>query len=222
MHETENEEGGAVRLSRREVLRFFAGAGAMMAAGDSLSLGVPGAPAAQGYGSDPDLLRIYKPGDVWPLTMSAEQKAAATALADVILPEDELGPAASALRVPDFIDEWVSAPYPNQQAVRGTIMDGLVWLDGEARKRHGKPFAALEAAQQTALCDAICDLEKAGPEYQAAAQFFRSFRGLAMGAYFCTPEGWKAIGYVGNVPLASYDGPPPEVLEKLGVEQTVK
>ena len=52
--------------------------------------------------------------------------------------------------------------------------------------------------------------------------FFARFRGLAAGAYFATPPGWKAIGYVGNIPLASFAGPPPEVLARLGVEQTVK
>jgi hypothetical protein len=41
------------------------------------------------------------------------------------------------------------------------------------------------------------------------------------GAYYATPAGWKAIGYVGNTPLTSFDGPPAEVLEKLGVTQTV-
>ena len=54
------------------------------------------------------------------------------------------------------------------------------------------------------------------------ASFFSRFRSLAAGAYYGTPEGWKAIGYIGNIPLPSFDGPPPEVLAKLGVEQTVK
>ena len=43
-----------------------------------------------------------------------------------------------------------------------------------------------------------------------------------MGAYYGTPKGWKAIGYVGNMPLPALDGPPQEVLDKLGLEQTVK
>ena len=42
-----------------------------------------------------------------------------------------------------------------------------------------------------------------------------------MGAYYGTPAGWKAIGYVGNTPLASFDGPPQEVLDRVGVQQTV-
>jgi hypothetical protein len=48
------------------------------------------------------------------------QRRLVTFLADLILPEDEYGPAASALRVPDFIDEWVSAPYPKQRATPKT------------------------------------------------------------------------------------------------------
>ena len=42
-------------------------------------------------------------------------------------------------------------------------------------------------------------------------------RNLCAGGYYSTPEGWKAIGYVGNVPLITFDGPPNEVLEKAGV-----
>ena len=152
----------------------------------------------------------------------ADAKAAASALGDVILPADDLGPAASALRVPDYIDEWISAPYPAQQAIRPVILDGLGWLDAEAGKRFQADFAKLTAVQQAAICDDICDPAKAKPEFRAAAKFFSAFRGLAMGAYYATPEGWKAIGYVGNVASATFEGPPPEVLAKLGLEQTVK
>ena len=40
-------------------------------------------------------------------------------------------------------------------------------------------------------------------------------------AAYATPAGWEAIGYVGNVALPKFDGPPAEVLAKLGVTQTV-
>jgi len=53
-----------------------------------------------------------------------------------------------------------------------------------------------------------------------AAHFFSRFR--AAPAYYATPQGWKAIGYVGNVQLPPFDGRPPEVLAKLGVTQTVQ
>jgi hypothetical protein len=39
-----------------------------------------------------------------------------------------------------------------------------------------------------------------------------------MGAFYSSPQGFKDIQYVGNVPLQKFDGPPPEVLRflKLG------
>ncbi len=213
------------RLSRREVLKFFAAVTATLAAHDLTAMGQDAQsplPLAKGYGSDPDLTKIYKPGDVWPLTFSPAQHRASAALADVIFPADNLGPAASALRVTDYIDEWVSAPYPAQQHDRPVIIDGLAWIDAESQKRFSKDFADLAAAQQTAICDDICWPADAKPEFRKAADFFVRFRSLAAGAYYGTPEGWKALGYVGNVALATFDGPPPEVLQRLGLEQTVK
>jgi hypothetical protein len=211
------------RLSRREVIKWFVAASAAMSVSEvELFAKTPAAAvAAHGYGSDPDLLKEYKPGDVWPLTLDAKQQAAAKALCDVLFPEDHLGPAASALGIAEFLDEWISAPYPIQQADRPVIIDGLAWLDAESKKRFKKDFAALDAKQQHAICDDICDRKKAKPEFKKAATFFSKFRSLTAGGYFSTEAGWKAIGYVGNVPLATFDGPPPEVLKQLGVEQTV-
>ena len=209
------------RLPRREVMRFFAGAGMFLAAGAVQGAEAHRLLAKKGYGTDPDLIKVWKPGEAWPLTISADGKKAATALADVILPADDLGPSASELRVPDYIDEWVSAPYPEQREVRPVILAGLAWLDAESGTRFAKKFAALADGQQRAICDDICDLEKAAAEFQTAAAFFRAFRGLAMGAYYSTPEGWKAIGYAGNVTSTTFEGPPAEVLRKLGLVQTV-
>jgi hypothetical protein len=211
------------RLSRREVLKFFGAVTATLAAGDyaALAQAVPTAPTAKGYGTDPDLSKIYSPGDFWPLTFTAEQRKTATALADVILPADNLGPAASTLRVPDYIDEWISAPYPAQQSDRNTIVNGLAWIELEAQKRFSKDFAGLTPEEQRAICDDIAWAAKAKPEFAKPAKFFTLFRTIAAGAYYATPEGWQALGYVGNVPLPSFDGPPPEVLQKLGLEQTV-
>ena len=203
------------RLSRREVLSFFAAA---LAASQLPAF----AQAAKGYGSDPDLTKIHTPGDVWPLTFSAAEKKAAAALADVIFPADDLGPAASTLRVADFVDEWVSAPYPDQQATRAPILEGLAWLDAESQRRFKMDFAALSAGQHRAICDDICWPPDAKPEFVKAAGFFVQFRALCAGAYYGTMDGWKAIGFVGNMPLPTFDGPPPEVLKKLGLVQTVK
>ena len=212
----------APRLERRAVLKWFAAAAASTTLPD-LGFGAQAAvPATKGYGTDPDLMKIYKPGDFWPLTFAPEERLAVTALADVILPEDHLGPAASALRVPDYIDEWISAPYPIQQKDRAAMLPGLQWLDEESRKRFQGSFASLTETQKHAICDDICGAGVVKPEFKKGAAFFSKFRSLAASAYYGTDAGWKAIGYVGNISLATFDGPPPEVLAQLGVEQTVK
>jgi hypothetical protein len=215
------------RISRRVMLKWFATATTAMSLGDLSSVSfaftaTPGQAVPKGYGQDPDLSQYYKPGDFWPLTLTSAQRKTVTALADLILPEDHLGPAASAVRVPDFIDEWVSAPYPDQVGDAKVVIPGLKWLEDESKKRFKKDFASLSEAQKRAICDDICWAPDAKPEFKQAASFFSRFRNIAVGAYYGTPEGWKAIGYVGNVPLTSFDGPPPEVLNKLGVTQTVK
>lgn len=216
-------------MSRRELVQWFAAAGTSMATGVMPSFGhgaesyVPGSAPSfpKGYGTDPLLNTVYKPGDVWPLTLDESQKRTVTALCDVILPADDLGPAASAVAVPEFIDEWISAPYPNQMADRPEILEGLEWLEKESQTRFAKDFADLDEASQHAICDDICDPEKAVPGLKKAAFFFRKFRNIAAGGYYSTEAGWKAIGFVGNIAMGSFEGPPSEVLKMLDVEQTV-
>lgn len=213
----------ATRLPRRTVLKWFAAVAATAQLPD-FSSGAPAtaAPAAKGYGMDPDLSRFYAPGDFWPLTFTPAQRDVVAALADLILPADHLGPAASELKVPAYLDEWVSAPYPLQQKDRDVVLPGLQWLEDESQKRFAKGFAALNEIEKRAIADDICWAAEAKPEFKKAAAFFTKFRTLAASAYYGTEAGWKAIGYVGNTPLASFEGPPPEVLAKVGVEQTVK
>lgn len=208
------------RMERRTAIKWMLAAAASAALLDRNAFGAdvsqPSA-GAKGYGFDPDLLKTYKPGDVWPLTFTPAQRATAAALCDTIIPADDKGPSASSLNVQDFIDEWISAPYRDHEADRRVIVDGLAWLDAEAQKRFQKTYVALADAQKSAICDDICYVPNAKPEFRDAAQFFKKFRDLTAGGYYTTPEGSKDIGYVGNVPLARYDGPPAEVLAKLGL-----
>lgn len=171
----------------------------------------------KGYGTDPDLVKEWKAGGPWPLTLSESARTTVTALCDLIIPADDQSPAASAVGVVDFIDEWISAPYPGHAEDRATVVKGLSWLEAESKKRFNAPFAKLSAPQQAAICDDICHLPDAKPEFREAAQFFRKFRDLAAGGYYSTPEGMKDIGYVGNVALEKFEGPPPEVLRRLGL-----
>jgi hypothetical protein len=177
---------------------------------------------AGGYGTDPNLLDPHKPGSLWPLVMNESQRKTTRALADTIIPKDQFGPAAGEVGVPEMLDEWISAPYPQQQDDRPIIIEGLAWIEAESNKRFGKAFADSSDGQRRMICDDICFTAEAKKEFKKPAQFFSRFRSLCAGAYYATPAGWQAIGYVGNVPLTQFDGPPPEVLEKLGVAQTVR
>lgn len=174
-------------------------------------------PATPGYGTDPDLVTPHKRGEFWPLTLSAAQRRLAAVLSDLIIPADEHSPSASAVGVVDFIDEWVSAPYPMQQRDRPIVLEGFASLDAEGTRRSGKPFAELDAATQTAICDLICDATRATPEHREPARFFALYRDLTAAAFYSSPEGREDLGYIGNVPLTSFEGAPPELLKKLNL-----
>jgi gluconate 2-dehydrogenase subunit 3-like protein len=173
--------------------------------------------AAKGYGTDPDLLKTYHPGDFWPLTLSPAQRQLAAVLCDLIIPADEHSPAASSVGVVDFIDEWVSAPYADCQRDRPIVLQGFHWLDAQARARRGKGFAALAASEQTAICDEICEPARAAPARREAARFFALYRDLTAAGFYSTPVGRKDLGYIGNVPLTHFEGPPRELLRKLNL-----
>jgi hypothetical protein len=173
--------------------------------------------ALKGYGTDPDLLKTYHPGDAWPLTLSAAQRQLAATLADLIIPADDHSPSATSVGVVDFIDEWVSAPYPDCQRDRPIVLAGFSWLDAEATRRLAKGFAALAPAQQVSICDDICDATRAAPARREAAAFFALYRDLTAAGFYSTPVGRKDLGYIGNVPLTRFEGPPPEILKKLGL-----
>ncbi len=203
----------ASSLTRREAVQRMLAAAATISLLDAKSFGVPSLPS--GIGTDPNLRAKIIP---WNRVLTAPEMKTVTALCDVIIPADEKSPAASALGVPDFIDEWVSAPYPQHVADLTQVRAGLAWMDEDAARRFdGKPFAELTSAQQNAIADDLCDLAKAKPEHKAAAEFFAKMRNLAAGGFYSTPEGWQDIGYIGNVPLIEFPGPPPEVLRHLGL-----
>jgi hypothetical protein len=201
------------RMDRREAIKW------MLAGTATLSLlqtrGWAAESSVAGYGRDPNLMEVYKPGDFWPLTLTPEQHRTVAALCDVILPADEHSPSASQLKVQDFIDEWVSAPYEPQQQHREVVLKGLVWLDEESKKRFRRSFVDLNDKEKQSICDDICSVQRAPQQLKPAAEFFRTFRSLTMSGFYTTPEGMKDIQYVGNVPLTKFDGPPPEVLKHL-------
>jgi Gluconate 2-dehydrogenase subunit 3 len=199
-------------VDRRTTLKWVLAAGASWPALRSAALA---APVTHGYGTDPNLLAIYAPGKLWPLTLSAPQRELAGILADLIIPADEHSPSASAVGVVDFIDEWVSAPYPDNRRDRPIVLGGFRWLNAESARRGGTTFARLDTRQQQQICEAICYVPRAAPPVLKAARFFARYRDLTAGAFYSSAAGRQDLGYIGNVPLARFDGPPVELLQKL-------
>jgi len=211
-------------MDRRTTIKWVLAAGAVLPLkGARAARAVPltpadVAPTARGYGTDPNLVANYRPGELWPLTFTAAERRLAVILADIIIPADEHSESASAVGVVDFIDEWVSAPYPRHQEDRTIVQDGLAWLDAEAGRRFGKGFADLDSTAQQGICDDICAETRAAPANVDAAKFFALFRDLTAGGFYSTPAGRKDLNYIGNVPLARFDGPPAELIKALGLE----
>ncbi|MES2443077.1 MAG: gluconate 2-dehydrogenase subunit 3 family protein [Pseudomonadota bacterium] len=208
---------GGLAVDRRTTLAWLAAALAIPESARGSGLDGTSWPAVQltpvtapGYGVDPDLLNPKIP---WPLTLTKAELEAAAALCDMILPADGQYSAASAVGVPAFIDEWVSAPYPRQQQDRALIVPGLAWTDAESTRRFGKAFADATAGERAGICDDVAFAGRVKPGFEKPAAFFANIRRLTLRAYYSTEEGWAQVGYMGNTPGAGpYPGPTPEAM----------
>src|ERR1700748_3672263 len=117
-------------ISRRETLAWVGAAivspyvGAMPEPAFAQEAGglwkdIPAQPVTvPGYGRDPNLT---KPSVPWPLTLSPDTRATLRTGPDLMLPADDRSPSGAALNRDAFIDEWISAPYPDQQRDRWLI-----------------------------------------------------------------------------------------------------
>ena len=208
-------------FSRRDAIKWLttAAAGTAAAAKAAPTETEPSPPAyATRYPlHDPDFTKPYVAP--WEKVMTPDELKATTVLADIILPKDDNGPAASEVGVADFINEWISAPYEEHHEAAETIRGGLGWLNTESFRRFEKGFADLTNAQQIQIVDDICDDAKAKPQHKTGARFFKKFRSLTLGGYYTHSATWKGLGYIGNISLAgTFPGVPDEIIKKLGLE----
>jgi len=153
-------------------------------------------------------------------------------LVDYIIPRDERSGSATDAGAPQYIDFVLSdqtpppgppnptprfyvAPTPAQISVRG----GLAWLDNECASRFGagKSFLTSTDAQRRQVLDDIAWPAKAKPEHSHGVAFFTRMRDMTAAAFFSSKMGVQDLRYMGNVPMAKWDGCPPEVIAKLGL-----
>jgi gluconate 2-dehydrogenase gamma chain len=213
----DHNDNSSTNLKRRDALKLLATAAVsipvMSMAGQAAAVTAKTKGAELIYRpTDPDMLKPVVP---WSMTLTQAELDDLAVLADIIIPADAQSPSAASLGAQHFINEWVSAPYPQQKADLVLVRGGLVWLNGEAKKRFGKAFAKLSAAEQRQICDDICFEPKAAANLKHGARFFAKVRDLTATAFYTTEPGMADIGYIGNKPMASFDGPSDEVLRKL-------
>ncbi len=206
--------------NRRTALKFLAtgAAGASTLAARSEDKVVASDPAiakARGTSTDPDLNSPIKAP--WPLVLTAPELALMAVLADIVLPADEVSPAASKVGVPRFINQWLSAPYELQRADLDIIRPGLGWLNTYAFKTHAQRFTDLTESQRTGLLDTMANPAAVKAEHEVGAVFLQKFIDLCLTGFYTSGAGFQDLGYKGNVPTPTFLGPPPEVLRHLGL-----
>jgi hypothetical protein len=153
-------------------------------------------------------------------------------LVDYIIPRDERSGSATDAGVPQYMDfvladqtpppgppnptpRFYVAPTSSQINVRG----GIAWLDNECAHRFGAGTTFLSASdtQRRQVLDDLAWPAKAKPEVSHGVAFFTRMRDMTASGFFSSKMGVQDIRYMGNLPMAKWDGCPPEVLAKLGV-----
>jgi gluconate 2-dehydrogenase gamma chain len=147
-----------------------------------------------------------------PRFFTASEFATLTALADMIIPQDERSGSASDAGAPQFIDYMV-AEQPNRQTpMRG----GLAWLNAECQQRFEKSFLDCSDAERRQVLDDVAWPARAKPDLRHGVAFFTTVRDLTAAGFFSSKIGVADLGYLGNR-VSRWDGAPAPVLEKLGV-----
>ena len=160
-----------------------------------------------------------------PSFFSAAEWAFLNAACARLIPEDELGPGAVQAGVPQFIDRQMSTPwadggiwymqgpfiaakpefgYQSALTPKQTYRIGIKAIDGLCQAANGKPFAALQPAQQDEMLKQIEAGALTSPEI-SLKNFFALLLKNTQEGFFGDPAyggnkdmvGWKLIGHPG-------------------------
>lgn len=148
-----------------------------------------------------------------PQVFSAAEWRTVNVLVDLVIPRDARSGSATDARVPEFMDVFLQT----RENMRNTMRTGLTWLDGESRRRFSRAFVDCDAAQRTAVLDDIAYPRRAREEMQAGVRFFTFFRNFTASGFWSSQMGVEDLQYLGNRPVAQWNGCPPAALDKLGV-----
>jgi hypothetical protein len=138
-------------------------------------------------------------------------------LCDLIIPADERSGSATQAGVPEFIDDWLDFRKREDGSDVGAaqIQGGLAWLDQESNQLFGKDFAGAAVAQQKQILDRIAWPARAAAADLPGVRFFSRFRDLTVSGFFSSKMGVADLPYLGNRPVAQWNGCDPAVWAKI-------
>jgi gluconate 2-dehydrogenase gamma chain len=212
-NETHDGEGAAPKVSRRNLFKQAALAGAAVALpGAAVTSPVAAQPTGPSGTPGPEALE----------TLTAVEADILEAIVARLIPTDENGPGGTEARAAHYIDRALAGPL---RASRPAYATGLAALDDYAQSTKGASFAKLSAKDQDAV---LSDLEMNAATGFApdSAAFFNLVRTHAIEGTFCDPYyggnanfvGWNMVGYPGIRVVVSEDeqrmSPKPSPLRK--------
>jgi gluconate 2-dehydrogenase gamma chain len=149
-----------------------------------------------------------------PKVFTPQEWRTARVLVDLVIPKDARSGSATDAKVPEFMDVFMQT----RENMRTWMRTGLTWLDEETQKRFSKTFVNCDDAQRKAVLDDIAWPRRARQEMQAGVRFFNNFRNFTASGFWSSKMGVDDLQYMGNRPIAQWNGCPAPALNKLGVK----
>lgn len=148
-----------------------------------------------------------------PKNFSTDEWLLVRSLVDYVIPRDARSGSATDAGVPEFMDFILGEYRGNQQWMR----EGLSWMNAECRRRFDRGWLSCSDLQRREVLDAISFPKRAVDSVKPGADFFTRFRNLTASGFWTSRIGIADLGYVGNRPVARWEGTPPEVGRWLGL-----
>jgi glucoside 3-dehydrogenase (cytochrome c) catalytic subunit len=189
--DSDSEMSDAARsgMNRREALGRLLGAAAAVTSAGWLPQRAIAAAA-------PQLGAAQMAGATVAAFFTDEQKYTVAALAEAMIPADDVAPGANAAKVEDYIDSVVARAKPE---VQQTWTKGLEALEQATKEKFGKSFAAISSTQRAELLSALAANE-AAPK-TASEKFFADSKPLVATGYYTSEIGlMKDLNYKGIQP----------------------
>lgn len=212
-NDNQSPERGPV--SRRELFHILGSVPAIasVAAGSALAQGTDRSPDLHDHNSNPVNETLAPTGPYQHKAFTDQQWRTVRILCDLIIPADERSGSATQAGVPEFIDDWLRfrIEQDGNDNLGAQILGGLTWLDHQSMIANQKAFADSTLAQQKALLDRIAWPAKAAPADRPGVIFFNHMRDLTVSGFFSSKTGVKDLPYLGNRPVAVWNGADPKV-----------